>query len=169
MNDILRIARLKIALQSAFLGRAILRKHLFIPELTCITTQFQMLQDLICNLPAKFWRLIDAVKCCKISQMNPCMFFSSLTIAFNVFWWFLDHSTITNKWFPACRSLVSMVSRWFWGHSTIALCIDPHCKVSIGQYTKMCTSPLIFSSSIISEDKYLKKTFDHFHFHCIFR
>ena len=29
----------------------------------------------------------------------------------------------------------------------IALCVDPHCKVSIGQYTKMCTSPLIFSSS----------------------
>ena len=25
-----------------------------------------------------------------------------------------------------------------------ALCVDPHCKVSIGQYTKMCTSPLIF-------------------------
>ena len=29
-------------------------------------------------------------------------------------------------------------------HSTIALCVYPHCKVSIGQYTKMCTSPLIF-------------------------
>ena len=25
-----------------------------------------------------------------------------------------------------------------------ALCVYPHCKVSIGQYTKMCTSPLIF-------------------------
>ena len=25
-----------------------------------------------------------------------------------------------------------------------ALCVDPHCKVSIGQCTKMCTSPLIF-------------------------
>ena len=49
-----------------------------------------------------------------------------------------------------------------------ALCVDPHCKVSIGQYTKMCTSPHIFSSSIISDDKYLKKIFDHFHFHCIF-
>ena len=43
-----------------------------------------------------------------------------------------------------------------------------HCKVSIGQYTKMCTSPLIFFSSIISDDKYLRKIFDHFHFHCIF-
>ena len=49
-----------------------------------------------------------------------------------------------------------------------ALCVDPHCKVSIGQYTKMCTSPLIFSSSIISDDKYLKKIFDHFLFQCIF-
>ena len=50
----------------------------------------------------------------------------------------------------------------------IALCVYPHCKVSIGQYTKMCTSPLIFFSSIISDDKYLRKIFDHFHFHCIF-
>ena len=45
-----------------------------------------------------------------------------------------------------------------------ALCVDLHCKVSIGQYNKMCTSPLIFSS-IISDDKYLKKIFDNFHFH----
>ena len=52
--------------------------------------------------------------------------------------------------------------------SAIALCVDPHCKVSIGQYNKMCTSPLIFFSSIISDDKYLKKIFDHFHFHFIF-
>ena len=52
-----------------------------------------------------------------------------------------------------------------WG---IALCVYLHCKVSIGQYTKMCTSPLIFFSSIISDDKYLRKIFDHFHFHCIF-
>ena len=49
-----------------------------------------------------------------------------------------------------------------------ALCVYPHCKVSIGQYNKMCTSPLIFFSSIISDDKYLKKIFDNFHFHFIF-
>ena len=57
-----------------------------------------------------------------------------------------------------------------WGENigSSALCVYPHCKVSIGQYTKMCTSPLIFSSTIISDDKYLKKIFDHFHFHCIF-
>ena len=29
-------------------------------------------------------------------------------------------------------------------NATIALCVYPHCKVSIGQYTKMCTAPLIF-------------------------
>ena len=39
-------------------------------------------------------------------------------------------------------------------------------EVSIGQYTNMSTSPLIFSSCIISDDKYLKKIFDHFY--CIF-
>ena len=39
---------------------------------------------------------------------------------------------------------------------------------SIGQYNKMCTSPLIFFSSIISDDIYLKKIFDNFHFHFIF-
>ena len=49
-----------------------------------------------------------------------------------------------------------------------SLCVYPHCKVSIGQYNKMCTSPLIFFSSIISDDKYLKKIFDNFHFHFIF-
>ena len=52
------------------------------------------------------------------------------------------------------------------GHN--ALRVYPHCKVSIGQYNKMCTSPLIFFSSIISDDKYLKKIFDNFHFHFIF-
>ena len=30
----------------------------------------------------------------------------------------------------------------FYTHN--APCVYPHCKVSIGQYTKMCTSPLIF-------------------------
>ena len=30
----------------------------------------------------------------------------------------------------------------------IALCVDPHCKVSIGQYTKMCTSPLILRGNV---------------------
>ena len=49
-----------------------------------------------------------------------------------------------------------------------ALCVYPHCKVSIGQYNKMCTWPLIFFSSKISDDKYLKKIFDNFHFHFIF-
>ena len=34
------------------------------------------------------------------------------------------------------------VSFWLKGYN--ALCVYPHCKVSIGQYTKMCTSPLIF-------------------------
>ena len=29
-----------------------------------------------------------------------------------------------------------------------ALCVFPHCKVSIGQYNKMCTSPLIFSAPL---------------------
>ena len=32
-------------------------------------------------------------------------------------------------------------------HWCTVLCVYLHCKVSIGQYTKMCTSPLIFSSS----------------------
>ena len=48
-----------------------------------------------------------------------------------------------------------------------SLCVYPHCKVSIGRYTKMCTSPLIFLQ-LNSHDKYLKKIFEHFHFHCIF-
>ena len=30
-------------------------------------------------------------------------------------------------------------------NSVSVLCVYPHCKVSIGQYTKMCTSSLIFS------------------------
>ena len=41
----------------------------------------------------------------------------------------------------------SKSSRWSSrnaGNSNNALCVYPHCKVSIGQYTKMCTSPLIF-------------------------
>ena len=32
--------------------------------------------------------------------------------------------------------------------TTIALCVDPHCKVSIGQYTKMCTSPSFFPAPL---------------------
>ena len=56
----------------------------------------------------------------------------------------------------------------FLSFCNIILCVYPHCKVSIGQYNKMCTSPLIFFSSIISDDKYLKKIFDNFHFHFIF-
>ena len=31
-----------------------------------------------------------------------------------------------------------------WAFLDIALCVYPHCKVSIGQYTKMCTSAFIF-------------------------
>ena len=37
-------------------------KHLFITDLTCVTTQSQLLQDLICNLLAKFSRLIGCTK-----------------------------------------------------------------------------------------------------------
>ena len=36
-----------------------------------------------------------------------------------VFRWFWGRSTITIKWFPAPRPLVSMVFWWFWGLSTI--------------------------------------------------
>ena len=35
-------------------------------------------------------------------------------------------------------------------------------------YLILSTSPLNFSCSIISDDKSLKKMFDHFHFYCIF-
>ena len=66
------------------------------------------------------------------------------------------------------KALVKLLFFFMWMCPINPLCVYLHCKVSIGQYTKMCTSPLIFFSSIISDDKYLRKIFDHFHFHCIF-
>ena len=41
---------------------ALKTKHLFKTDLTCVTTQSQLLQDLICNLLAKFSHLIGCTK-----------------------------------------------------------------------------------------------------------
>ena len=40
--------------------------------------------------------------------------------------------------------MILVIKKWNKNVISNALCVYPHCKVSIGQYTKMCTAPLIF-------------------------
>ena len=68
--------------------------------------------------------------------------FSRLHFLQTPFWFapLLPMSKPYPKFFFSCKSWKFVVLSFL--HT--ALCVYPHCKVSIGQYTKMGTSPLIF-------------------------
>ena len=120
------------------------------------------------------WAQLYVSLVCFVNTSNVFYFDGNIPLELRTKWpW--DSLTFTRRMKQSICKFEKTANHCFLSDPTLfialscqsSLCVYPHCKVSIGGYTKMCTSPLIFLQ-LNNHDKYLKKIFDHFHFHCIF-
>ena len=101
-----------------------------------------------------------------------------------------SHISSTEQWTHHHHQIKHLVKTymslfiWVWGrcehllkiHLKVGLCVGSHLialcvfffgEVSIGTFTEMFTSALIFFSYIISDEQYLKRIFDQFFWCCL--